>query len=378
MQTLYALSQSEVSNFELGKDYMDEKFAPDLNAPERPDYEKLHKQKEHAKKVYERSFLHQSVIDTESDPEVKVAVLNARNEFKKQVAKDRKYFRVLLGENVNSIYERYIKFLMLPYKIAEEAEFNFNKNKNKFIITPEDALNEIKLKQNKLVEALSLNKHIEAARIKKNISWREGEIASIYRDIVRPDKEYREYLMKPSDFETDKAFILYLLKTLIFKSNIVDGFFEEGDIYWTEDKSIIKSLVVKTLKEIEEDKREDFDLLEISGNWEEDQEFYRELYDKTVADEEELEKLVEDKIKNWDIERLAATDKIILKLAIGEMIHFPSIPVKVTINEYIEISKEYSTPKSKQFVNGVLDKVSEELVKSGVIKKSGRGLIDNK
>lgn len=267
---------------------------------------------------------------------------------------------------------------MLPYKIAEEAEFNFNKNKNKFIITPEDALNEIKLKQNKLVEALALNKHIEAARIKKNISWKEGEIASIYRDIVRPDKEYREYLMKPSEFETDKVFVLYLLKTLIFKSKIVDGFFEEGDIYWTEDKSIIKSLVVKTLKEIEEDKPEDFELLEISGNWEEDQEFYRELYDRTVAGEEELEKLVEDKIKNWDIERLAATDKIILKLAIGEMIHFPSIPVKVTINEYIEISKEYSTPKSKQFVNGVLDKVSEELVKSGVIKKSGRGLIDNK
>jgi N utilization substance protein B len=102
------------------------------------------------------------------------------------------------------------------------------------------------------------------------------------------------------------------------------------------------------------------------------------LYDKTIAGDIELEQIVTDKVRNWDIERVAVLDRVILKLAISEMIHFPSIPVKVTINEYIELSKLYSTPKSKQFINGILDSASAELIKSGRVRKSGRGLIDNK
>jgi N utilization substance protein B len=136
-------------------------------------------------------------------------------------------------------------------------------------------------------------------------------------------------------------------------------------------------MVIKTIKAVEpEDKS--LNLLAISTNWEEDKAFFNELYEKTLKGDKELEKIVTDKIKNWDIERIAAIDKIILELAICEMINFPSIPVKVTINEYIEISKLYSTPKSKQFINGILDTTAIELTKNGTIKKSGRGLIDNK
>src|SRR5690606_29528490 len=116
-------------------------------------------------------------------------------------------------------------------------------------------------------------------------------------------------------------------------------------------------------------------LLALSANWEEDKTFYEELYQKTVEKDSDLEKIASEKIKNWDIERLATLDRIILMMAISEMMHFPSIPVKVSINEYIELSKLYSTPKSKQFVNGILDKLAEDLIRKGLIRKSGRGLI---
>jgi N utilization substance protein B len=119
-------------------------------------------------------------------------------------------------------------------------------------------------------------------------------------------------------------------------------------------------------------------LPEIAMNWEEDKEFFENIFNFTIANDVSSKVLIAEKTKNWDIERLAFTDKVIISMALAEMIHFPSIPVKVTINEYIDISKTYSTPKSKQFVNGLLDVLAKELTDKGQIRKSGRGLLDNK
>ncbi|EMR02237.1 transcription antitermination factor NusB [Cesiribacter andamanensis] len=122
----------------------------------------------------------------------------------------------------------------------------------------------------------------------------------------------------------------------------------------------------------------DVELAVLSVNWEDDREFFVDLYRLSLANEQQYEELISTKSKNWDVERLALTDKIIMMMALCEMINFASIPVKVTINEYIELSKRYSTPKSKIFVNGLLDVLSAELQEKGIIRKSGRGLIDNK
>jgi N utilization substance protein B len=184
-------------------------------------------------------------------------------------------------------------------------------------------------------------------------------------------------IKKDSGYADDKELILHIVKDIIFKDEAVLAVFEEKDIKWQENKAIVKSMVLKTLKSIEP-KDTEIKLLAISANWDEDRIFYEDLYKKTVDREEEYEDFVSQKIENWDIERLAAIDRIILVLAISEMVHFPSIPVKVSINEYIELSKQYSTPKSKQFINGILDKLAEDLTRKGMIRKSGRGLIDNK
>jgi N utilization substance protein B len=136
-------------------------------------------------------------------------------------------------------------------------------------------------------------------------------------------------------------------------------------------------MVLKTFKNVTSDDS-NLQLSVLSNNWEEDKTFFEKLFQITVQKGKEFDNLIADKSKNWDIERIAIMDKIILKMAITEMIHFPSIPIKVTINEYIELSKKFSTPKSKKFINGILDVLSEELKEQGIIKKSGRGLIDNK
>ena len=134
----------------------------------------------------------------------------------------------------------------------------------------------------------------------------------------------------------------------------------------------------KTVKVIPEEPDTDFSLIDLSPNWEEDRQFFEDLFDHTLEEDTFTDEVITEHAKNWEFDRIAATDKIIMKMAITEMLHFPSVPVKVTINEYIEISKQYSTPKSKQFVNGMLDVIAEHLKKSGSIRKSGRGLIDNK
>ena len=141
---------------------------------------------------------------------------------------------------------------------------------------------------------------------------------------------------------------------------------------------LMESLFQKTLKLFEEENAQEIRLLELSTNWEDDRQFFDDLYHLTLQEWDQNETLIAQSVTNWDIERVALIDKIILKMALTEMMHFRSIPVKVTINEYIEISKLYSTPKSKQFINGVLDKMAQDLTTKGEIRKSGRGLIDNK
>ena len=136
-------------------------------------------------------------------------------------------------------------------------------------------------------------------------------------------------------------------------------------------------MVVKTIKAVSETE-EGFALAELSYNWQEDKQFFELLFDQTTLEEDKYDAMIAAKTKNWDIDRISDTDKILLQMAIQEMINFPGIPLKVTINEYIEVSKKYSTPKSKLFINGVLDVIAVDLQKEGTIRKSGRGLIDNK
>jgi len=156
---------------------------------------------------------------------------------------------------------------------------------------------------------------------------------------------------------------------------VIHDYFEEQDLRWVEDKEVIKGLVEKTIKTLDKGKVE---IQKLTIDWEDDKDFLEKLFSQATSLKPEYSKLIADNTRNWEVDRLPLTDRVILEMAIAEMISFPQIPVKVTLNEYIELAKKYSTPKSRQFINGILDVITKTLQQQGVIRKSGRGLIDNK
>jgi transcription antitermination protein NusB len=384
MQSIYAFKQCKQSDYNIALDKIKEKFAPDLNAMEKQDMEKLEEYKNKSREVFEQ-FHDKDTLDLSSNKEqVNEAVKEAITFFRNQTRKDFEFLKKTMVQDAEKISDRYLLILILIIEFADAVR-NETENKqsiNKIISpdAPKITGNE-NLVQNKLVAALKNNKALDVLLIKRNIDWSadRDEVRHWFKEIVKKDEQYRVYNTKKDlSFEDDKKFITYLVKNIIFKNESLNLFFEEIDIAWAENKAIIKSMVLKTIKSMTEENLDEIELVELSNNWEEDRDFFLNLYSYTIDKDQEFEDLISKRTKNWDIERIAIVDKIIIKMALGEMIKFPSIPVKVTINEYIEISKGYSTPKSRQFVNGLLDVLATELQSEGIIRKSGRGLIDNK
>jgi N utilization substance protein B len=165
---------------------------------------------------------------------------------------------------------------------------------------------------------------------------------------------------------------------VILGKTSINEFFEEEVLYWAEDHDIVKGMVEKTVKSFNPEKDKTIQLPVLSLNWEDDRNFIENLFTEGANLSEKNKALIASNTRNWEVERLPLTDRVIIEMAIAELITFPNIPVKVTINEYIELAKNYSTPKSRQFINGILDVISKELKSTGSVKKSGRGLIDNK
>ena len=200
-----------------------------------------------------------------------------------------------------------------------------------------------------------------------------------FRDVIRQDTEYLHYLDKKNpSLEDQKRFANHLFKKVILGKTVINEYFEEEVQRWAEDKEIVKGLVEKTVKSFDPETKTATYPAYLSVNWEDDKDFIERLYDKGSQLDAKYKSLIANNTRNWEVDRLPLTDRIILEMAIAELIIFPNIPVKVSINEYIELAKNYSTPKSRQFINGILDVMSKELKSAGDVKKSGRGLIDNK
>jgi N utilization substance protein B len=378
MQAMYALYQSRESNFELGLEEIADSFLPDLNSMEVQNHELLKKKKEEASALYEKSF-HEVVQYTTQDKDVIAAAENAKSTYKSRVEKDIKHFRKLMLEDVDNINYKYLELLAFLIEMADFVPIDEEEKKSKLVKAMPTASKELKLQHNGVITALRANKDFEIQRIKKNVKLDAAFVRNTFKEYLKTDEEYKKYQsLNESTVQADRDICLYILKSIFLKKEAVVIHFESDDLNWTENSSIVKSMAVKTIKSVGEGDTANDILLDISSNWEEDRAYFIELYDKTVQMDDKLEPIITERVKNWEADRVAMMDKIIMKLATAEMIIFPSIPVKVSINEFIEISKIYSTPKSKVFVNGILDSIAADLTKDGTIRKSGRGLIDNK
>ncbi|GJM29203.1 MAG: N utilization substance protein B [Cyclobacteriaceae bacterium] len=359
MQTLFALQQLRASDQQLAW----EQFNEAVRELVKEDPEVLSKGD-----GIEKTFRQYLNGDQSAEALIPTDLLNLATSYRevyyKQFTKDLNFLRSQMLKEVDGIHRLFLWVMGLFVALADFEDGLYARKKSQ-------------------EQQLPLFRNIAAIELIRNTldssnlpGWHEhqGRVSQWYREI-KGNQEMAQRSKSNELSEADSGTLLFLFKHVLWKSESFQNFFEEHDRGWIENKDIIKSLTNKTIKSISAD---GMVLAPLSYQWEEDKQFFEDIFDSTVKNESSTQKLISERAKNWDTDRIAQVDMILLKMAITEMINFPSIPVKVTINEYIELSKKYSTPKSKQFINGILDVLATHLTENGTIKKSGRGLIDNK
>ncbi|MDO8968262.1 transcription antitermination factor NusB [Algoriphagus sp.] len=382
-QNLYAFEQCKGSNINIARDFIRESFLPDLNSMEIQDKPALIKDSDEAVKLFDQNLENESILKSSTaKPKIKQVVLEAIRQFHAATEKDRQFMLKNMIVSAERIPHLYLLAIELLQAFAKHVEKEIEKKKKLAGDNPIAFANEMNLAKNQVLKNIRESATYRAALARNNVNLDdiELELKEWFRDYIKTSETYQEYLLlvNPS-IDQDYEAADDLLKKVIFKNEVFLNFFSEKDLNWTENKSVVRSLASKVLKNASQPEQVELDSLpEIAINWDEDKEFFQNIFNFTIENIDSSKAMIAQKTKNWDIERLAFTDKIIISMAIAEMKNFPSIPVKVSINEYIDISKTYSTPKSKQFVNGLLDVLAKELTDSGQIRKSGRGLLDNK
>ncbi len=281
-----------------------------------------------------------------------------------------------LFSSIDRIYDLYLYLLLTFSELKTQAERRVEENKKKILPTDEDLNPNLKFVNNALISLLDSNEELRRLSESRRVNWMGDENQEMFRKMflqVRESETYFEFMNNGSEgFEDDMAFAVSLFKTEIANFPLLYNYFEERDIHWLDDIDLACSMVLKTIKSF--DPKRNIEIMPLYKDEEDEKEFIKLLFRKTILMDAESEKLIDELTSNWEIDRIAKMDIILMKMAIAEFQIFNNIPTKVTLNEYIEISKFYSTPKSNGFINGVLDKAIVRLEKEGKIKKVGRGL----
>ncbi len=236
------------------------------------------------------------------------------------------------------------------------------------------------LSDNRIINFLEKNTHIIDGLIKHKNGWNtKTEKIRNWYNVLLQEEFYKNYVtIEKPKFEEDFDFLQNLIVKFLFKNNDIQKSFEEENIFWNEDFLIIKSMIKKTLKTLNSSNFNTFATASLSEDIKDDIKFACSLFDCVIDNSNEYDEYISKFAKNWDFDRISLMDRTILRMGIGEMTNFSNIPLKVSINECIDIAKNYSTPKSGKFINGLLDVISLNLLKEDKIIKTGKGLIDNK
>jgi N utilization substance protein B len=277
---------------------------------------------------------------------------------------------------IHKTYDLYHYLFALIIEIADYAESRIEIRRNKHQPTDEDLHPNTKFISNQLIRHLRENRQLNAYLNQTKLSWVNNPelIKDLYLFLVESDF-YKEYMEdKTRSFLDDRKFADKVFNKIILATEDLYEALEEQSIYWNDDVEFVVTMISKTIKKFNEHSETDQRLLPLFKD-EDDKQFAKDLLRKSIINHDELRELIKTHSKNWDLDRIAFMDILIMQLAITEFLHFPSIPTKVTLNEYIELSKYYSTEKSRNFINGILDKTLKDLKESGNISKTGRGLI---
>lgn len=278
--------------------------------------------------------------------------------------------------SMDNMYNLYLTLLALLVEVQKKAEEQQQLSQKKYLATQEEKNPNKKFVNNSVLKLLVENELLTEELSNRKLSWDlDDKYVEIIYDAILASDIYQEYMSKSeTNFKEDREFVIAIYKNIIAPNDKLYDFIEDRNLTWVDDLPLVNTLILKMITNLKKDPDVRYFLPSLYKD-EDDLKFASDLFKKTVLNYEKLQEEIIGKTPNWDVERIADLDSILLKMAICEFLRFPSIPVKVTMNEYVEIAKEYSTPKSSVFINGILDKLVKEYQQDNKLNKVGRGLM---
>jgi N utilization substance protein B len=278
--------------------------------------------------------------------------------------------------SIQKFYDLYHYLILLVLDISDFAEAKIELSKQKRLPSEEDLNPNTKFINNRLIKLLKENEDLKKYLNDQKLNWvNYPELIKNLYNIMRESEMYMNYMSSDArSFNEDKKFVSDIFSKIIINHEPLYQNLEEQSIFWNDDIEFVIGMIMKSIKSFKASSDETEKLMTLFKN-EEDKDFVKRLFRKAIINHKEYQELVAKFITNWDVERVAFMDIVVMSLAVAEMIEFSEIPIKVSLDEYIEIAKFYSTQKSNKFINGILDKIIDHLKKEGRIKKIGRGLI---
>ena len=273
--------------------------------------------------------------------------------------------------SLSKAYDLYNYLLLLMVEVTNQANKRLNAAKNKLVPTKEELFPNTKFVENRFIAQLEVNKQLLEFSNNQKKTWEnEADFVKTLCDKILESDIYKEYMAsETSSYEEDRELWRKLYKNIIFNNIELDQVLEDQSLYWNDDKEIVDTFVLKTIKRFDEKNGAKQELLPEFKD-EEDQDFARRLFRRTILNADYYRHLISENTKNWDLDRVAFMDVVIMQIALAEILSFPNIPVSVSLNEYVEIAKLYSTPKSGGFINGTLDGIVNSLKKENKLTKN--------
>lgn len=308
---------------------------------------------------------------------IRIKVMQALYAFKGNESEDLKVSGSFLNHSLNNMYDLYLSVLSLMIEVHKKAEDRQNKTQKKFLATKADKNPNLKFIKNEVLVMLSSNDTLKSELEHRKLDpwYLDFEYVDLTYKAITASDLYKEYMAtSTSTFKEDKEFVISIFEDIIAPNDKLYDYFEDKKLTWLDDIPVVNTSVLKLLKKLKPSTPEKHFLPKLFKD-EDDRDFGIELLKKTILNQSSFSEEIASKTKNWDSERITQIDTVLMQMAICEFQKFPSIPVKVTINEYLEIAKEYSTPKSSNFINGILDKIVKEYKAENKHNKIGRGLL---
>ncbi len=289
------------------------------------------------------------------------------------LAKDEKF----LLHSLDSMYDLYLSILALLTELNKKSKDYNEKLQKKLLGSDTDRNPNTKLQDNQLLQFISSNAMLQDVLKKRKLNYWDLDfeyVDILFKEIIKSDL-YKNYINDTEEsFKNDKQFILDVYSEVIAPNDKLYDYFEDKKLTWVDDLPVVNTVILKILRKVKLTSPETILMPNLYKD-DDDKEFAKDLLKKTILNDSKFAEEIAAKTTNWDSERLASVDGVLLKMALCEFQKFPSIPYKVTINEYLEIAKEYSTPKSSLFINGILDKIVKEYQADKLHLKAGRGLM---